>query len=123
MKIEHLAVNVSEPVKMAQWYVAHLGMAIVQAMDQTPFTHFLSDRSGMMIEIYSNPTASVPDYRSMHPLLLHLAFVSDDPEVDCIRLEKAGATFVEKVGPTKGTHLIMMRDPWGLPIQLCKRKW
>ena len=29
MKIEHVALNVPEPAKAAQWYVEHLGMQIV----------------------------------------------------------------------------------------------
>ena len=122
MKLEHVAVNVADPVKMTQWYVDHLGMTIVRAMDKAPFTHFLADDSGnVMIEIYNNPPDQVPDYRSMHPLLLHLAFVSNDPDADRARLEKAGATFVEEVRPEAGAHLVMMRDPWGLAVQLCKR--
>ena len=122
MKIEHVALNVAEPVKMAAWYVAHLGMSIVRAMQQAPFTHFLADDSkNVMIEIYNNPNNQVPDYANMHPLLLHVAFVSSDPETDRFRLEQAGAMFVEEVRPEEGVHLVMMRDPWGLAIQLCKR--
>jgi hypothetical protein len=57
----------------------------------------------------------------MDPLLLHLAFVSADPEADRSALIAAGATFVKEEHLADGSHLIMMRDPWGLAIQLCKR--
>ena len=46
----------------------------------------------------------------------------DDP-ADTIRprLERAGATlFLEEPQPD-GSILIMMRDPWGVPLQLCQR--
>ncbi len=122
MKIEHFAFNVKDPVAIADWYVENLGLEIVRKMDQAPYTHFIGDKSGqVMIEIYNNPVDKVPDYENMDPLLLHLAFVSENPQKDKERLEGAGAVFVEEVNPDAGSSLIMMRDPWGLAIQLCKR--
>lgn len=122
MKIEHFAINVSDPNAVAAWYVEHCGMNIARKLDAAPFTHFLTDSSGsVMVEIYNNPSDEVPDYRSMNPLILHLAFVSVDPDADRARLEAAGATFAEEVKPDDGSHLVMLRDPWGLSIQLCKR--
>jgi hypothetical protein len=107
---------------MASWYVNYLGLTIVRRLDAAPFTHFLADSSGtVMLEIYNNPSDQVPDYRAMHPLLLHIAFVSQDPVADRQRLEKAGASFAEEVVTDDGSHLIMLRDPWGLAIQLCRR--
>lgn len=122
MKIEHFALNVAKPLEMAQWYANHMGMKIVSCQDEAPFTHFIADDSGdVMVEIYNNPKDNVPDYASMDPLLCHLAFVSADPSADQERLEAAGATFVSQVSPQEGTVLVMMRDPWGLALQLCKR--
>ena len=122
MKIEHFALNVKDPVAVASWYKEHMGLETVRKMDTAPYTHFLGDKSGyIMIEIYNNPPENVPDYKNMEPLLLHIAFVSNDPEKDKTRLIAAGATFVEDVHLPDGSLLIMMRDPWGLAIQLCKR--
>lgn len=122
MKLEHFALNVEDPKGMAEWYVKHLGMLIVKQQDQAPFMTFLADDSGqVMIEIYRNPTDQVPRYRDMHPLIVHLAFVSAAPHEDKIRLEAAGATTVSDDVLEDGSHLVMMRDPWGLAIQLCKR--
>jgi glyoxylase I family protein len=85
-------------------------------------THFLADNSGdVMIEIYNNPPDQVPDYKNMNPLLLHLAFVCENPPQKRAELEAVGATFAEEVHIKDGSHLVMMRDPWGLAIQLCKR--
>ena len=122
MKLEHFAINVKDPVAMASWYTENMGLEIVRKMDGAHFTHFLGDKSGkILVEIYNNPSDKVPDYKTMDPLLLHVAFVSTDPETDKTRLLAAGATFVEDVKLPDGSLLVMMRDPWGLAIQLCKR--
>jgi hypothetical protein len=44
-----------------------------------------------------------------------------DPDADRKRLEAAGATFFEEIRLPDGTFVIMLRDPWGVPLQLCKR--
>jgi catechol-2,3-dioxygenase len=122
MKLEHFAINVEKPVEMAQWYVENLGFKIVRQQNAAPFTHFLADDSGrIMIEIYNNPSDQVPAYSKMDPLILHLAFVSLNPEQDKEKFLKAGASYDSEVRMADGSILIMMRDPWGLAIQLCKR--
>jgi glyoxylase I family protein len=122
MRIEHLALNVLYPVEMALWYESHLGFRTIKRLSNSPFTHFLSDSDGrMMIEIYHNPQATVPSYALQDPLELHLAFTSSDPATDRERLVLAGAHFVDEQHLEDGTHLIMLRDPWGLALQLCKR--
>lgn len=121
-KIEHIALNVSDPVAMAAWYVKHLGFDIVRKPDTPHNTHFLGDGSGaILIEIYNNPPDAIPPYAAMDPLQLHLALVSADPDGDRENLVGAGATFVEETRMPDGSHLVMLRDPWGLSLQLCKR--
>lgn len=122
MKIEHFAFNVKEPLAMSDWYEEHCGLKIVKQNKNKPYTSFLADNSGMvMIEIYNNPADEVPDYENMDPLIIHLAFVSEDPDSDKDRLIKAGASVESDDNFPDGTHLVMLRDPWGLAIQLCKR--
>ena len=122
MKIEHFALNVEEPIAMSQWYTNHLFLQIRTQNTVPPFTTFLVDNSGaVMLEIYQNPIDEVPNYRNMNPLILHLAFVSESPSMDKERLLKAGATFVSEDRLEDGSHIVMMRDPWGLAIQFCKR--
>lgn len=122
MKLEHFAINVKEPVAMAKWYVENLGMVIVSQQKESPYMTFLADNSGqIMVEIYSNPLAIIPDYTSNHPLMVHLAFVSENPDQDSERLQKAGATEVSNDHKPDGSHLVMLRDPWGFCVQLCKR--
>jgi glyoxylase I family protein len=122
MKLEHVALNVSDPLAMAAWYTKHLGLEIVRGQETAPYTHFLRDSGGtMMIEIYKNPPDQLPDYGKMNPLVLHVAFVTLDPDKDKARLLEAGATGVQDETLGDGSRIIMLRDPWGLAIQLCKR--
>ena len=123
MKLEHTAFQVSHPVEMAQWYVRHLGMVIKRAQTAPPFGHFLSDASGTaMLELYNNPSIPVPDYRALDPLAVHIAFVADDIDATRARLLAAGATAEGVVDTTPvGDKVTMLRDPWGLALQLVKR--
>ncbi|MFV0366135.1 MAG: VOC family protein [Mangrovibacterium sp.] len=121
MKIEHFALNVSDSVAMAEWYVENLAFKMVKAGSDAPFVRFIADADGCMLELYSNSSAPTFDFSQVHHLSLHLAFESDCPETDQKRLEAAGASFVEKVETPDGDTLIMMKDPWGVAVQLCKR--
>jgi glyoxylase I family protein len=122
MRFEHFALNVADPKKMADWYAEHCQMRAVRSMAEAPFTHFLADGEGrVVIEIYSNPKAAVPDYSSRHPLEFHFALAVADAETVKRRLVQAGAVLVEEVRPEDGSHLVMLRDPFGVPLQLCQR--
>jgi catechol 2,3-dioxygenase-like lactoylglutathione lyase family enzyme len=122
LKMEHVALNVPDPTAMADWYCKHLGLEIARSLSNPPYTHFLRDSEGsMMMEIYKNPPDQVPEYGKMHHLLLHLAFVSADIDTDKARLLGAGATLVQDETLADGSRLVMLRDPWGLSIQLCRR--
>jgi catechol 2,3-dioxygenase-like lactoylglutathione lyase family enzyme len=123
MRIEHVALNVEEPVLMGRWYVEHLGLKVSRRTTESPYAHFLVDDSGhSMLEIYGNRDAPLPDYRQMNPAELHLAFTSDDIAADVARLTGAGATIVADLHsmPNNDTFA-MLRDPWGVPLQLVKR--
>ncbi|MGY6647371.1 VOC family protein [Wenyingzhuangia sp. IMCC45574] len=122
MKLEHFAINVPEPVEMAEWYVANLGMKITLQEKKAPFMTFLADNSGrVMIEIYRHETADIPNYKELNPLIVHLAFVTETIDKDRDRLIEAGATLYYDTILEDGSHLVMLQDPWGVAIQLCKR--
>ncbi|PTX94580.1 VOC family protein [Opitutus sp. ER46] len=122
MKFEHFALNVPDARAHARWYVQHLGFSVARSRPDAPFTHFLADASGrVIVELYSNPKATIPDYAAQHPLVFHFAVVSRDARADAARLQQAGATlFLEEPQPD-GSMLIMMRDPWNVALQLCQR--
>ena len=123
VRLEHVALNVADPVKMAQWYVDNLGMKVLREGPAPINVRFLADRGGnMMFELYRNPAAAVPNYASMDPLLLHVAFMVDDVDAMRQKLLAAGATPAGEVTTTPaGDKLSMLRDPWGLAIQLLRR--
>ena len=123
MKIEHTAYQVTDPVALTKWYVAHLGLRVKRAQDAAPFGVFLADDGdAVMLEFYANPKVSVPDYRSMDPLQLHLAFRATDVAAERARLIAAGATAVGDVVTNEtGDTVAMLRDPWGLAVQLVRR--
>jgi catechol 2,3-dioxygenase-like lactoylglutathione lyase family enzyme len=49
MKLEHMAFNVKDPLAAAAWYERHIGLSVVRRMDAPPYTHFLADDGGAML--------------------------------------------------------------------------
>lgn len=123
IRFEHVALNVTDPAAIADWYCENLGMKIIRSAEPPYNTRFVADDGGnMMLELYSNPEASVPDYASMNPLVLHIAFMADNVKAIRDKLVSAGATVITDVTVIEGgDELTVMRDPWGLAIQFIKR--
>jgi len=123
VKIEHFALQVPNPSAMAEWYVKHLGCSVARSGGEPSHGRFLMDDKGaVMLEIYRNPKVQAPDYATLDPLLLHLAFLSNEPGADRDRLVAAGAKVVDNLVMTEaGDEIVMLRDPWGLALQLIKR--
>jgi glyoxylase I family protein len=122
MKLEHVALLVADPVAAARWYEQHLGLRTVRIGDPPGNARFLADGDGGgVLEIYAG-TPPLPDYASMDPLVLHVAFAPDDLRATRASLIEAGATPVGDVVVTAaGDEFAMLRDPWGLALQLARR--
>ncbi len=123
MRIEHIGIQVTDPAAFADWYIRHLGFVCKRSEDNPTPVRFIADESGrVMLEVYNNSGVAVPDYSSMDPLLLHVAFACSDVSGTAERLQKAGARLI---GPPEtmpnGDVLAMLRDPWGTAIQLAHR--
>ncbi len=123
VRLEHIGLNVADPIKAAKWYVDNLGMKVLREGPPPINGRFLGDADGnMMLELYHNPPEAVPNYAAMDPLLLHVAFMVEDVEAMRGKLLAAGATAVDEVTTTPaGDKLAMLRDPWGLAIQFVRR--
>jgi catechol 2,3-dioxygenase-like lactoylglutathione lyase family enzyme len=123
LQLEHIAVNVTDPQGMAEWYGEHLGMTVVRKGAPPDHMHFLADSGGrVVLEIYRALPDEVPDYAAMNPLVLHLAFATQDAQATMEKLVAAGASALGDVRVTPaGDHMAMLRDPWGLALQLCQR--
>jgi glyoxylase I family protein len=122
MKFEHHAVNVPDAKASVAWYVKHLGLQVIRSMPDEPWMTFLGDDTGrVFLELYTNKKVAIPDHQAAQPLNFHIAFVATDAKGTKAQLEAAGAkTFSEDTMPD-GTVLVMMRDPWGVPLQFCQR--
>jgi uncharacterized glyoxalase superfamily protein PhnB len=123
MVIEHIAFQPPSPAAAADWYEQHLGFTVARASSGPSRAQFIADSAGRtVLEIYDNATASMPDYYAQSPLTLHIAFISEDIAADIRRLHDVGATIEEHPKTTPdGDTLAMMRDPWGIPLQLVHR--
>jgi glyoxylase I family protein len=123
MKLEHVAINVPDPVGQAQWFVEHLGMRIVVANSAPPYMHFVADEAGSMLELYNNPAAPMPDYANTNPYNLHFAFSSSNIEADRDRMLAAGASLIGDITTSAaGDKLLFLRTPWQVPFQFVQRQ-
>ncbi|MCE5278028.1 MAG: VOC family protein [Planctomycetaceae bacterium] len=121
--IEHLALNVPDSAAMADWYVRHLEMRILRSGGPPHHGRFLADEAGRcVLELYSRPDDGIPDYAALHPMTLHVAFNCLDVAAAFKALTAAGAVVVD--APTTdadGNTFAMLRDPWGVAVQLVRR--
>ncbi|SMG41570.1 VOC family protein [Arenibacter troitsensis] len=122
MVFEHIALNVKNVEDIKDWYVSNMGLEVVFEQTEAPFMTFFEDSTGRVIlELYYRPDEEITDFKTKHPLNFHMAFVSQNAEKDKNRLLDKGASFVEEITKEDGSHLVMLRDPWGMPLQLCHR--
>ena len=122
MKFEHVGINVPDAKAMAEWYVEYCGMSVVKSSGPPVHCHFLADATGRtVVEIYTNEKAPVPDYASQPPLVYHFAMAVENPGALKTLLLEKGATLVVEETLDDGSYLVTLRDPWGIPLQLCKR--
>jgi catechol 2,3-dioxygenase-like lactoylglutathione lyase family enzyme len=49
MKLEHIALQVPDPVAMADWYVKHLGMRVVRSGPPPAQARFIADSAGRTV--------------------------------------------------------------------------
>jgi glyoxylase I family protein len=118
---EHLALNVPNMETMADWYCEHMGMTRVRHDPNKKV--FLADRNGIVVlELYSNTAKPMIPLSERTSAEIHLAFVVDDIDASIAEATAAGAVLESKSEPDyAGDVLSMLRDPFGLPLQLLTR--
>lgn len=122
MIFEHFAINVPDPIAIADWYVKNVGLTIVRQQQEAPFMTFLADKTGrVMCELYYRPEQTIMDFGAQHSLTFHFAMETPNAEAEKNRLISAGASLFEEQHLPDGSHMVMLRDPWGICLQLCQR--
>lgn len=122
MVFEHFALNVNNVAAVVAWYVSNVELKVVHQQKELPFMTFLADSSDrVVLELYQKSEETMTNFQSQHPATFHVAFVSENAKKDSERLQQEGAALVEEVSLPDGGLLVMLRDPWGMPLQLCQR--
>ena len=117
---EHTALNVPDVDGAGRWYCQNLGMQVLRSGESV---RYLADSTGRLVfEFYTNSNEKIPDYAQMAPATMHLAFYVSDMPGAAAKLTAAGATiFSDCETAESGDEMAMLRDPWGVPLQLMKR--
>ncbi|MCX6135381.1 MAG: VOC family protein [Ignavibacteriales bacterium] len=120
---EHVAFNVPDPVAAVKWYTDNLGMKVMRQGGAPTFTSFIADSNGhMMMELFHNAEYPLLEPAKISHMSIHLAFMVPDIGVIKTKLLAARATLTEDITKTpSGDQVLMLRDPWGLPIQFVQR--
>lgn len=123
LRLDHVALQHPAPEAVSAWLCLHFGMRVHRVSASASRARFLKcPATGVMLEIYRQPDVAVPDYDAMPPAALHLAFYADDIVAETERLLFAGARRAGEPGKNSaGDEFVMLRDPWGVPIQLVRR--
>jgi uncharacterized glyoxalase superfamily protein PhnB len=118
---EHLALNVRDQKAVEEWYVANMGFTVLGS--NSAGASFLADSSGRtFFELYSRTDVPYFDAAATHSLTIHVAYECEDVEATTQKLLQAGARedIPFAVSP-EGDKLVMLRDPFGITIQLINR--
>ena len=121
--IEHIGFVISTPCKAADWYVKNLGFTLLRKAENNSVAFIKEPHSGLIFELIGNPDIHPIDKDLTHPLQVHIAIKSENINLDRQRLIDAGATFVMDCRTDHpGAKVCIVKDPFGLYIQLAQRK-
>jgi uncharacterized glyoxalase superfamily protein PhnB len=120
---EHFAMNVADSRAKAKWYAENLGFLIIKEGKAPSYGMFISDPDkNMMFELYQQASYPVLNFDSLSYNALHVALMVDDIAAAKDALVKAGAKVAVDLTTTPaGDQVLMLRDPWGQPLQIVKR--
>ena len=125
MKIEHIGICVSNPIQMGNWYRENLGFRILRAegSDTGGVVFLIDSEDKTVLELGRLPEIPPLDVRSFLPVQFHIAVECVEPLAEAQRLVAAGAKLVgESPRNSYPGEKILVRDPWGMTIQLLNRK-
>ncbi|HYV63833.1 MAG TPA: VOC family protein [Bryobacteraceae bacterium] len=115
--LEHTAIASPSPVKLAQWYVDHLGFRINFEYDGN---YFVRAANGSMLEII--PSEGDPREQKMRdPGLRHLAVEVTDFDAAHAALKAQGVNFAGEPYVNQGNRLVFFTDCDGNLLHLIQR--
>jgi glyoxylase I family protein len=116
--LEHTAIASPSPVKLAQWYVDHLGFRINFEYDGN---YFVRAANGGVLEII--PSEGVRGEQKMRdPGLRHLAIEVKDFDAAHASLREKGVSFVGDPYVNSGNRLVFFTDCDGNLVHLIQRE-
>ncbi len=121
--IQHIGLNVNNPVEVANWYIQNLGMKLIRQGNAPQFVTFIADAgNNMEMEFYNKEKIKKIDFQKIDVMTFHFAFLTDSINTIENKLIAAGAKLIDKITETPaGDKVAMLRDPWGMPLQLVER--
>lgn len=123
IRFEHIGINVKDPIAAAKWYSENLNMKIIREGTAPNYSTFVADSSThMMIEFNYNKDYPTIDSLNLNYDSFHLAFCVSNISMIKEKLLNAGAAILNDIRKTdSGDQVLVLRDPWGLPIQFVQR--
>jgi glyoxylase I family protein len=123
MYVEHMGICVGHPFEMADWYVRNFDFEILKKSGtKDDGVVFIGDGKGnTVLELYNAPGTGKINFSSLTPLQFHIAIEVESPYEKSLELEKAGAK-IEGKPVSDNDWKYMVRDPWGLTLQILNRQ-
>lgn len=125
MGVEHIGLSVPAPRSMAEWYCRHLGFRHIRGggSDSEGVAFIVDDAGETVLEIFKLHDVDALPLRDLAPIQLHVAIDCKTPYDTAMALVQYGAEFVgEAPRNAYPGEKYLIRDPWGLVIQLLDRE-
>ena len=120
--LEHTAISLPDPQKLAEWYVAHLGFRINYTYAGN---YFVKAPNGSMLEIIpADKPLSAPQTvaNNKDAGIRHLAIASDNFDAAHKLLREKGVHFCGEPFETQGNRLVFFNDADGNLLHLIQRE-
>jgi glyoxylase I family protein len=116
--LEHTAIASPDPLRLAQWYVDHLGFHI---NFEYSGNYFVKAPNGTMLEIIPSEGERAPQ-KMKDPGIRHLAIAVDDFDAAQQDLKAKSVNFLTDVINTQGNRLLFFADADGNILHLIQRE-
>jgi len=116
--LEHTAIASPDPLRLAQWYVDHLGFHI---NFEYSGNYFVKAANGTMLEIIPSEGDRAPQ-NMKDPGIRHLAIAVEDFDAAHEDLKARSVKFLTEPFTTQGNRLVFFSDGDGNILHLIQRE-